>query len=375
MGSKKLKILQAIRQGNIGGGETHVLDLVSNIDKSVFDIVVLSFTHGPMVKQLERIDIPVYVIETEQGFDWSVWKKVKKLMEDIDVDIVHAHGTRANSNVFWAAHKLKLPLIYTVHGWSFHQDQKYIKRKMRETAEKFLTSMATSTICVSISNQNDGIQLFNLKRSTVIYNGINTNKFNPEKSYHDIRKEFNISKDKTLIGFIVRMTIQKDPLTLITAMKIVLEQTNDIVLIMIGEGDLKDQAVQMVTELGLEANIIFENFRQDVPDILNAIDIYCLPSLWEGLPIGILEAMAMGKVVIATPIDGTKEILIHNQNGIIVPVKNSKRLAEAILDVHNDSQLRQKLSENAIKTIHEKFTLREMVTKVENHYYKNLKIK
>jgi len=364
----KIRVLQAIRQGKVGGGETHMLELVSAIDKTMFSPLVLSFTDGPMVEQIRQLGIPVFIIETEKGFDWRKWGRVKKLLTEQKIDIVHAHGTRANSNVFWATRKLKLPLVYTIHGWSFHQDQSLFMQRVREISEKLLTSQSTSNICVSFSNQQDGIQRFNMKNSTVIYNGISKDKFNPEGKYADIRKEFNIPEEKTLIGYIVRITLQKDPLTLIKAMKIVLDQTSDIMLLIVGEGDLKNEAVRMVKDFGISSNVVFEDFRLDVPDILNAIDIYCLPSLWEGLPIGILEAMSMGKVIIATPIDGTKEIITANENGIFVPQQNPERLASAILEIHHNKQLKEKLSKNAIQTIQEKFTITEMVKKIENHY-------
>jgi glycosyltransferase involved in cell wall biosynthesis len=373
MVTKRIKVLEAIRQGKIGGGETHVLELVSKMDKAVFEPVVLSFTQGPMVQQLQSLGIEVHVIETEKGFDRKIWKKVKEFISENKFDIVHAHGTRANSNVFTSARSLGIPLIYTVHGWSFHQDQAFYVKKMRELSERFLTSRSTSVICVSNSNQNDGIRGWNMKKSLVIYNGINTNKFNPDLEYKSVRKEFGITDDKTLIGFIVRMTIQKDPFVLIRAMKIVMQKNNEVVLLMVGDGDLKQEAVQMVNEFNLSSNIIFEDFRQDVPDVLKAIDIYCLPSLWEGLPIGVLEAMSMSKVVIATPVDGTKEIITDMENGILVPVRDEEKLAEAILQVHNDKELQKRLSENAVKTIHEKFSIEEMVKKIENHYRSILK--
>jgi glycosyltransferase involved in cell wall biosynthesis len=151
-------------------------------------------------------------------------------------------------------------------------------------------------------------------------------------------------------------------------MKIVLDQTKDIMLLIIGEGDLKNRIIQMVNELGLSSNILFDNFRLDIPDILNAVDIYCLPSLWEGLPIGILEAMSMGKVIIATPIDGTRELITNYENGILVPQQNPELLAKAIIEVHGNEKLRMKLAKSAIQTINERFTVNEMVKKIENHY-------
>jgi glycosyltransferase involved in cell wall biosynthesis len=327
-----------------------------------------------MVQQLTDMGIKVFVIETEQGFDRSVWSKVKKLIIDEKVDIVHAHGTRANSNVFWAAKSLKIPLIYTVHGWSFHPDQKLLVRFARKMSERFLTRISDSVLCVSESNQRDGVEGWGMKNSAVIYNGINTSRFDPGLKYKDIRKEFGISSEKTLIGYIVRITKQKDPLTLIRAMSIVSEKTKDVVLIMVGEGDLKESAIKMVLELNLSGNVIFENFRQDVPDILNSLDIYCLPSLWEGLPIGVIEAMAMGKVVIATPVDGTKEIISTGENGILFPVMDEAGLARAILEIHENKELGKKLSVNSIATVRDRFTIEKMVSAISDHYLKIVSI-
>src|SRR5947208_2481009 len=139
---KKIKILEGIRQGKIGGGESYLLSLVENLDRNLFEPVFLSFTVGPMVERLKNKGIKVYVIHTEKPFDFTVWKKVKNLIEKEQIDIVHAHGTRANSNMFWAARKAGVPLIYTCHAWSFHLDQNPLKKKLRVLSEDFLTSKA-----------------------------------------------------------------------------------------------------------------------------------------------------------------------------------------------------------------------------------------
>jgi hypothetical protein len=113
-----INILETIRQGDIGGGETHVLDLIANMDRSNLSLLCF-LLDGPMLEEPET-RVEAHVIYTETPYDLRVWGKVKQFMIDHKIDIVH--GTRANSNVFWAA-KLGLPIIYTVHGWSFHQNQ------------------------------------------------------------------------------------------------------------------------------------------------------------------------------------------------------------------------------------------------------------
>src|SRR5690606_23568837 len=149
------------------------LDLVENLDRSRFECVVLSFTDGPMVDKMRALNIKTYVIHTERPFDFRKWAQVRRLLRKEKVDIVHAHGTRANSNVDYAARKENIPVVYTVHGWSFHRDQPTLVRKIRIWGERFLVSTSVLTICVSENNYSDAAGLFPLKYARVIKCGIN----------------------------------------------------------------------------------------------------------------------------------------------------------------------------------------------------------
>ncbi|HWR32890.1 MAG TPA: glycosyltransferase family 4 protein [Chitinophagaceae bacterium] len=362
-------MLECIRQGQVGGGESHLLSLSTNLNKDVFEPIVLSFTDGPMIDMLKREGIETHIIFTEKPFNLFVWRKVKKLMREKEIDIVHAHGTRANSNVFWAAKFLHIPLIYTIHGWSFHDDQKQLVKKFRILGEKFLTSRTDVNISVSESNQHTGKKHIKSFTSLVVNNGIDQEKFNPAKKFTDIRKELAIDKNDTVLLFIARFTVHKQPLTLIRAFASVVKKIPTIKLVMVGDGDEKKTAHILAKELSLEENIIFLPFRQDVPAILNAADIFILPSLWEGLPIGLLEAMSMGKAVIATKVDGTSDIVRHENNGhLINPDHIQSELAEAILLLATDIVLRQKYGVNAIETITSHFNAANMTRQIEKIY-------
>jgi glycosyltransferase involved in cell wall biosynthesis len=365
--NRKIKVLETIRQGKIGGGETHVLDLVEQLDKEVYDPIVLSFTDGPMINRLHGMGIKTHIIETERPFDFFKWGQVKKLLEAEQVDILHAHGTRALSNTFWAAKALKLPIIYTVHGWSFHADQSPLIKKYRTLGEQFLISKADVTVCVSENNLQDGQRLFDMSRATVIKNGINLKKFNSGNVHKDIRAELGIAKETVLVGYIARITSQKDPITLLKAIAAVPAEV-DLHFLLVGEGDLKEEALKFARQLKIMHRVTFIDFRQDVPDILNAIDIYCLPSLWEGLPIGLLEAMAMGKAIVATAIDGTKEVVNHMENGLLFPPMAADRLTEAFILLAKDKSLRNSLSSHARQSVQENFNLEHMTKQVEHLY-------
>lgn len=366
---KKIKVLQAIRQGQVGGGESHILSLVNHIDKDRFEPVVLAFTDGQMIAELKNNGIESFVIPSKKAFDFFKWKKVKTLMQDEQIDLVHIHGTRATSNIYWAAKHLRLPVIYTIHGWSFHDDQSSFVKKARILFEKWITRKTNCNISVSASNQKTGHDNIPNFKSTVIYNGIDLEKFDPENiERKNLREELNIAADAIVISFVGRITLQKDPLTLIKAFKEVAIVQPKAVLLIVGDGDMKQEAIKLAKELKLEDKIVFENFRTDVADILFSSDIYCLPSLWEGFPIGLLEAMAMCKAVIATKVDGSLEIIQHNKNGILIEPQNIQMFAEAMINLISNKNLRIQLGKEARQTIVKDFDVYKMTRRIEDVY-------
>lgn len=368
---KKIKVLECIRQGKIGGGESHLLSLVENLDRNRFEPIVLSFTSGPMIEQLQQMGVETHVIYTETPFDIRKWNAVKKLLLSKQIDLVHAHGTRANSNVLWASRKLKIPVIYTIHGWSFHPDQKPLVKTLRLLGEKYLTSRSTLNISVSQSNKESGKEVIPSFESIVVNNGINLQKFNPANQFKDIRTELKLPKDKILVLFIARFTLHKQPLTLIKGFAEALKQNANMHLLMVGDGDQKEEAELLIKQLQISEHITLEKFRQDVPDVLAAADIFVLPSLWEGLPIGLLEAMAMGKAIIASNADGTREIVEHNKNGLLVSINSlQKETTEALVQLSQQPQLRKELEANARATITERFNAVSMTRKIESIYTK-----
>jgi glycosyltransferase involved in cell wall biosynthesis len=366
--NKKIKVLECIRQGQIGGGESHLLSLVENLDRERFEPVVLSFTEGPMVDRLRDLGVRAHVIYTEKPFDITKWGKVKELLKAERPALIHAHGTRASSNTLWAARSLHIPLIYTVHGWSFHDDQNPLVRRLRIIGEKYITSRSAFNIAVSASNRQSGLERIPGLKATVISNGIDQEKFSPSRKLKDIRTELGIPMDAMLVLFVARFTNHKQPLVLISAFKEALEGLPSLHLLMVGDGDQKEEGKALVSKLGLEEKVTFQPFRQDVPDVLAAADIFVLPSLWEGLPIGLLEAMAMGRAVVATRVDGTREVVHHEGNGLLAEPGDLQGLAAALVRLGKDGELRTTLSMRALSTIKDEYNAAAMTRKIEAVY-------
>lgn len=367
---KRTKVLEVIRQGQIGGGESHLLDLVTFLDKEQFEPICLAFTSGEMITRLQSMGIKCHVIETLKPFDIKVQRQIAKLILQEQIQLVHAHGSRAASNMIWPARKLHVPIIYTVHGWSFHDDQNFLIRVLRQWSEKLICSMATQVICVSQSNADTGRERFGLKQATVIENGINLLRFNHVGQYPDLRTSFGFTADDFVVGFIARCTKQKAPLDFLEAVRLAHDRNPRVKGLFVGEGDMDDEVNRYIASHQMKHYVFRSNFRTDVPALLHNINVYCLPSLWEGLSIALLEAMAMGKAIVATPTDGTKEVITHEDNGLIIPFEHPEALADAILRLYNDRSLYEHCGSRAHQLVATRFDAQRVSDAVSIIYHK-----
>ena len=370
-----MKVLEVIRQGQIGGGESHLYDLIYFLDKNRYEPVCLSFSDGEMVTKLKQMGIRCHVIETQKPFDLQVQKQVKQLIQDEEIQIVHAHGSRAASNVLYTIKQMHIPFIYTVHGWSFHDDQSFWVRKLRSWSEKLICHYANDVICVSQSNADTGLDVFGLQSAHVIENGINLDRFNPDSHFKDLRREFGFSDSDIVVGFVARCTLQKNPVDFLNAIKVAHEKENRIKGLFVGEGDMDAEVDRFIEDNQMHSYVFRSAFRTDVPDLLHCMDVYCLPSLWEGLSIALLEAMAMGKAIIATPTDGTKELIVDGKNGLVVPFNDVQAIVDAIGRFVKDNGLMSRCSDEARKVVEKRFNAQRVADSVSVIYHKFINLK
>ena len=357
-----------IRQGTVGGGETHLYDLATNLDTDLFHVTVLSFSDGEMVDKLRKKGIDTNVIESGIPFDLRVQLKLIDFLKNRKIQIIHAHGSRAASNMLFPARRLNIRLIYTVHGWSFNDAQRKLVRFLRIRAERVICKRANQVICVSQSNAETGIKyLGKWFKPAVIYNGISFANFDYQMPSETGKLKLGLSTDFIWVALIARMTEQKDPINLLKAYKLAFKHNAKIGLLLIGEGNLDAEIDEFIKENGLK-EVIKLPFQQNVPEILSAIDIYCLVSLWEGMPIGLLEAMAMKRACIVSDVDGTREVIKNGLNGLVVERSNSSELADAIIQLAKHKEMRIDFGENAFKTVKERFGLKKMVNETIRFY-------
>ena len=263
---------------------------------------------------------------------------------------------------------MNLPFVYTVHGWSFHDDQSFFVKKLRGWSEKLICHYANQVICVSESNKETGKQAFGLENAIVIENGVNLDKFNPDASFKKLRPAFGFSESDFIVGFIARCTIQKNPIVFLTALEKAHHVHPSVKGLFVGEGDMDEVVDAYIQQHQMTDYLFRSSFRTDVPDLLHCIDVYCLPSLWEGLSIALLEAMAMRKAIIATPTDGTKEVISHQKNGYMVSFDDASALADAINVFYENRILMDDCGMSARLFVSERFNAKRVADSVMSVY-------
>jgi glycosyltransferase involved in cell wall biosynthesis len=182
--------------------------------------------------------------------------------------------------------------------------------------------------------------------------------------------EWEVPSNAKLILYAARMTIQKQPIVALEAFEFIAKQIPDIFMVMVGDGELLDEVREKIQTLSSKDRIRLKSFYTDMPGVYHASDIFILPSLWEGLPIALLEAMSMGKVVVASAVDGTKELIQHRHNGLLIDVSDSisRKLGRSIVEVVSDQFLFKELSSQAIKTVEIDYNSVIMANKIKDIY-------
>ncbi|MHA4808129.1 glycosyltransferase [Flavitalea flava] len=378
----KIRVLEVIQQGEIGGGESHLLTLISKMDRNRFEPIVIALSDGEMITRLTASGVKNYVVNTRLPFNVTVWKDMRKILKEEKIDIIHTHGARALSNIIYPANKLSIPVVHTVHGWSFHDHLPSWKRKLRILGEKFLTAKAGINIAVSESNKRIGLQQFGSFHCEVINNGVDLSVYEKKGTGSDpmsglresIRREFGIKEDAVLISFVARFIHDKNPIALIKAFGKTQKDFPDSYLVLVGDGPAREEARALVKEMGMEDKILLPGFRRDVPAILAASDIFCLPSIKEGLPVSLIEAMAVNNAVIATDVQGCIDVVTDGKDGLLVSLNGlEEELEKGIRQLLNDPAKRERLALQGRRTVEERFDATGMARKIEDLYRRLLK--
>lgn len=372
---KSITILYIIRQAEFGGGETHVKYILDSIDRDIFIPVLVSLKKGYLSNYAESLGIRFYLL-SDQPFNllFNIIKLIKIIKKE-KINFIHAHGTKGAALVLLPAFLTRKKLIYTVHSWSFHNKLNKLQFILRRIIEKLICKYAFRVIFVSEKDFKLG-EFVSTEKKLLIKNGVDVSRFFPLRNTK-FRTENGYDEKDFVIGFFSRFTYQKNPLFVIQLIKALVPEISQtkkrFKLLMIGDGELKDQILEEIKKNNLETYCKILEPSFEIEKYLSIVDCYVLPSYWEGMPYGILEAMSCGIPVIASIESNICEISHYNKDCFCEPI-DIEAFKNRIIQLANDSNLYFKISENARRTIEENYNIEDSIIELLKIYFK-LKVK
>lgn len=356
---KQITVLHVVGPTS-GGIKEYVTSLVTNTDTTRFDLVVASSI--PFLTNVEHIE-HVHIDLRFRTIPTSIWR-LCRVLTNRDVHVIHTHGLKANlAGVIAAKLSRQGHVIYTVHGGISFSEEQPIKAKLYAILERILTKYNARVITVSnlLRQELQKRAQRNDESTITIYTGIDEHRLEPKIDIETMRQSFHIPMNSNVIGTIARLAPQKGLCYLIKAMKQVIHSKPNTILVIAGDGPLRDELEDLASEEDVLSHIRFLGFVQDIGSLLELIHMFVLPSWTEGLPITILEALLAGKAVVATKVGGIPEVIENERNGLLVEPRNPDVLAAQILRLLDDDELRTRLGDTGRRIVKDRFSIEHMV--------------
>jgi glycosyltransferase involved in cell wall biosynthesis len=359
-----LNVLQLIPTLDRSGAEKQMALLARTLPRERFRVEVAALTRlGPLEEELKGAGVPVTLIGKRHKADPLALARLVRWMRERRFDVVHTWIFAANAYGRLAARRVGVPVVVTsemaVDLWKGRTELAIDRRLARWTDRVVGNSLAVVEFYRKAGVPED--------RLSMIYSGIEDEE-HPPVDPAAVRAEFGFPPDAPLALFAGRLAAQKGVEDLLAALDLLQHVRPDLRTLIVGDGPLRGRLEDMARAFQLGALVKFPGHRDDVPRLLAAADVLVLPSLYEGLPNVVLEAMRFRKPVVATSAPGTTELVVDGRTGLLVPVKKPPALAQAIRSVVADPELARRLGEAGRARVEEEFRAGAMVGRYADLY-------
>jgi glycosyltransferase involved in cell wall biosynthesis len=378
--SQPRRLAFILKSSDLGGTQRYVLELCRRLDHDRWAMEVVTSSGGPLIDELQRMGIPVHLVEIPRYAisaiaDWRAMRALTRLFRERRYDIVHPNASKPGVLGRVAARRAGVPItVFTYHLIPFHDRVGALKRFIYRLSDRIMARhFTTHMIAVAHHHRNNLLRhgICAPDDVEVIWNGLDPPDAPPDAEARRAAKVDRLGCDpaRPVVAYIARLMPQKDPETYIRSVKAALGRGADAQFLLIGDGALMPECRALAHSLGLtDEKMRFVGERSDVPDLLPGVDLFVLPSLWEGLPFGLLEAMAAHVPIVCSDIPGNDEVIIHDETGLLVPTGKPDALAEAMCALITDPERAQRLARAGWERLRAEFTLDQMVAKTEAVY-------
>jgi glycosyltransferase involved in cell wall biosynthesis len=323
--------------------------MIPRFDRARFNVSLISLRHRDRSDDtLEGLGIDVTYLGRSK-FDPATGPALGKALDRLGADLLHMHGYGATTFGRLVGGWRGLPTV--LHEHANLTDTPWFQK----VADRLLAPYTDIALAVSRSTAEFVVRarLVPAERTKVVYLGVPLDEFSRARSAEEVRQAreaLGIPSDVFAIGTVTRLMPSKGNEYLVEAAPMVLSRLPHARFYIVGEGEMHDALAARARALGLGDRLVFSGFRRDVAGALSAIDLAVFPSLWEGTPLTVLEALAMGKPIVSTDADGLKDVLTDGSDAVMVPRRDAAALAEAIVRVAENPAQRERLGANARQT-------------------------
>jgi len=364
--NRRLKVLHLLASLPVGGAEDLVAAIVQGLNPARFSVGVACIgAPGPVGDELSAAGYPVSHLDLDlkQSSAWRLVAEVRRLLQELSPDILHTHLYHPNLYGRLAALRLGLPVVVAaVHN-------SYTRVKFHRRLWNFLLSRAADRILVGSAQvwrdvrRYDGVPA---SRLLLMPYGIRLEELETPLSPGEARRALQVSG--FVLGAVGRLEEQKGHTHLLAALPEVRRHIPEATLVLVGDGRRREALERQARELGVAEGVRFLGTRRDLPLIYRALDLFVMPSLWEGLPLALLKAMGAGLPVLATRVSGVKDLISDGSNGRLVAAGDPAALARVIIELYRQPAARARLAAAARLTIREHYSLEAMLHRLERLY-------
>lgn len=362
-----MKIVQIITQmDTVGGAQIHVRDLSVGLANSGHDVYLIAGGTKNIHTIIEENNVDVLYSQSlirklNIKLDIKAIIEIRKILKEIQPDLVATHSSKAGIIGRIAGWTLRIPTVFTAHGWSFTDGVPSRKKRIYKLFEKIIGRISDGVIAVSEYDRELAIKHKVLPPNKVhtIHNGVHDLPVNKKFFY-------SVAEDTPTIIMVSRFAQPKRQLQLLTA----LNQIRHIQWKMsfAGDGPLLQEAKEFVERENLRDRVLFFGNRDDITELLNKSSLFILLSDWEGLPLSILEAMRCGLPILASDVGGVKEAVYNSENGYVVSKNNLDELIEKLTILLTNSSLRMEMGRKGRLLFEENFSFEKMYNETEDFY-------
>ena len=371
-----MRILYVITLPDIGGAQTHLLEVACAMQKSGHDVQIVAGKYGWLTEQLAIKGIEISVIdelvrEISLKKDWATVYKIRNIIKKWRPDIVHCHSSKAGIVGRIAAFMEGVPSVFTAHGWAFTEGVPFFKRVLYSVIENVMLNITSKCFCVSEYDRCLAKKWFlrDSHKIITVHNGIGDDGLQRDAI---VRMLDNGSILRLIM--VGRFSKQKDHMLLIKSVyDINKKYPGQVHLSLVGDGELFAAANQYVVANNLGDFIVLLGESTCDDSLLTQSDVFCLISNYEGLPISIIEAMRAGLPVIASDVGGNNELVVDGVNGYLVSRGDRKGLVQAIEKLIKDRTLITEFGKRSQEKFRMEFTFSAMMQKIESAYRDVLK--